>query len=222
MKHYVSCSLAGVALLANTAFAGGYEGYGVPNNMTFYGGASVGGIDQEGACDTVDNSRDCETSGTGYKVFAGTRLAPTYDANMLPPVGVEAGYMDFGESTSKGEILSERGFSLGDANVSSELSASYLAGVGYLPVAPNTELIGKAGIAYWQQDGKVEVPDDSALNTNSTNSGLSTLLGAGAQYRVNDNLSVRGEYEQVFDTAKDTSYKTDASMYSVGAVFSTL
>ena len=38
MKHYVSCSLAGVALLANTAFAGGYEGYGVPNNMTFYGG----------------------------------------------------------------------------------------------------------------------------------------------------------------------------------------
>ncbi|MEN9500764.1 MAG: hypothetical protein RI964_49 [Pseudomonadota bacterium] len=221
MKHYLSYSLAGVALLANAAYAGGMEGYGVPDNMTFYGGASIGGVNQDGACDVVDNTHDCKKPNNGYKVFAGTRFAPMYDAQTLPSVGAEMGYIDFGESTSQGEILSERGFSLGDANVSNNVSSTYLAGVGYLPVAPNTELIGKAGLALWQQDGKVAVPEDSALNSNSTNSGLGTLLGAGAQYRVNDNLSVRGEYEQVFDTAKDTSYKTDASLYSVGAVFST-
>ena len=45
-------------------------------------------------------------------------------------------------------------------------------------------------------------------------------LGVGAQYQLTDNLSVRGEYERGFGIGKDAN-KTDPSLLSVGAVFST-
>ena len=223
MKKAVSRSLAGLAILSNVVYAGGgLEGYGVPHNVTFYGGASVGAVEQDGACNVVDNTTDCEHDNSSYKVFAGTRFDPLYNQQALPSLGAEVGYIDFGESNANGEILSERGFSVGAAKVNSQLEASYLAAVGYLPVAPNTEVLGKAGVAYWQQDGKVDVPDDTSRNTDTTNSGLGAIVGLGAQYKVNENISVRGEYEKVLDTAKDTDYSTDGSLYSVGAVFSTL
>ncbi len=91
-----------------------------------------------------------------------------------------------------------------------------------MPVAPRTELLGKVGAAFWKQDGSRKVPQDTDLNIQSANSGVGMLLGGGAQYKVNNNLSVRGEYERVLDTAKDTPYQSDADLLSIGAVFSTL
>jgi opacity protein-like surface antigen len=226
MKTYLSCTLAGFALLANITYAGGREGYGVPAGLSLYAGGSVGTASQKGACGAISTAEDfissneCNDSGTGYKVFAGTRIAPSANPRMLPTLGAEAGYINFGESTAKGHILrSPGGF---DTQASSELSAVYAAGVGYLPVAPRVELLGKAGIAHWQQDGKYEVPDDTDRNTSISSSGTRLLLGAGAQYQVNNNLSVRGEYEQIQKTVSDTPFASDASLLSVGAVFSTL
>jgi opacity protein-like surface antigen len=226
MKTYLSCSLAGFALLANVVYAGGMVGYGVPSNLSFYAGGSAGTVSQKGACGAVNNAEDflssneCNDSNTGYKVFAGTRISPRANPQKFPSLGAEAGYINFGESTAKGHILrSPGGF---DTQGSSKLSSVYAAGVGYLPVTPRTELLGKAGIAHWQQDGKYEVPDDTDRNTSSSSSGDGLLLGAGAQYQVNPNFAVRGEYEQVLDTASDTPFASDASLLSVGAVFSTL
>lgn len=230
MKTIISCSLAGLALLANAANAGGMEGYGVPSNVSVYGGASAGMATHEGACIAANASSNCEDTSSGYKVFVGTRVAPQPNnyvatpgglmpSSSLPTLGVEAGYIDFGDSTADGKAGRA---DIYDANFSSDLSASYLAGVGYVPVAPRTELLGKAGVAFWKQNGKREVEQDSEMNIETSNSGAGMLLGAGAQYKLNDNLSVRGEYEHVFGTGKDTSFESDAGLYSIGAVFSTL
>lgn len=230
MKNIISCSLAGLALLANAAHAGGMEGYGVASNISAYGGASAGMATHEGGCLAANASTDCEDAAGGYKVFAGVRAAPNPDgyvvgptgmmpSSALPTLGVEAGYMDLGDSTATGKTGRANIY---DANFSSDLSASYLAGVGYVPVAPRTELLGKVGAAFWEQTGKREVAQDTDLNIESVNSGVGLLLGGGAQYKVTDNLSVRGEYEHILGTAKDTAYESDAGLLSVGAVFSTL
>lgn len=231
MKIIISCSLAGLALLANTAFAGGMEGYGIPSNISVYGGASAGMATNEGACLADATSTDCEDSPTGSKYFAGVRATPSNQgflatptgvipASSLPTIGVELGHMDLGENTAKGHVgrAAPGGF---DSKLRSELSANYLSGVAYVPVAPRTELLGKIGAAYWKQNGSKTVAEDADLNTSSSNSGVSVLLGGGAQVNVTPNLAVRGEYERILGTAADTAYESDADLLSVGAVFST-
>ncbi|MGB5599756.1 MAG: outer membrane beta-barrel protein [Thiothrix litoralis] len=229
MKTLISCSLAGMALWANATFAGGMEGYGVPSNVSLYAGASAGMASQDGACVADSTSTNCEDSATGSKFFAGLRATPNHNGFLatpggvipsasLPTLGIEVGHMDLGESTANGTAGRS---GIYDSKLSSELSASYLAGVGYVPVAPRTELLGKVGAAYWKQNGSKTVAEDPSMDTISTNSGLGMLLGGGAQVQVNPNLSLRGEYEHVFGTATDTPYESDAGLLSVGAVFST-
>lgn len=205
--------------MVNAAYAGGgLEGFGVPSNMDFYAGASAGMSSENGACDMVDGTSSCDDGPTGYKVFAGSRISPMSAQPGLPILGIEAGYIDFGQSNAEG-IRAKRPMLPFKAN--NESSALYLAGMGYMPVAPKTELFGKAGVTYWQQDNGVDVPLDPTKNTNTTENGFGAILGAGAQYKLNENLSIRGEYEQAFGVGKDQT-EEDPSLLSVGAVFSTL
>lgn len=221
-------------LLANTAEAGGgLEGYGVPSNMDFYGGGSVGMTSQDGACGSISNPTGCKDSDKGYKIFGGARLKPNTAPGTLPSLGVEAGYINFGESSATGDLMNARpGFSedQGDITSSSELTGLYAAGVAFMPVAPRTEILAKAGVMRWSQknnyqqtviDGGVPDPvDERNISTSTSESGFGGLLGVGAQYQMTDNLSVRGEYERGFGIGKDAN-KTEPSLLSVGAVFST-
>ncbi len=229
MKTIISCSLAGLTLLASAAFAGGMEGYGVPSNISIYGGASAGIATNDAACVADKTSTDCKDSSTGNKYFAGVRATPSNQgflatptgvipASSLPTLGVELGHMDLGENTANGTAGRS---GIYDSTLKSELSANYLSGVAYVPVAPRTELLGKVGAAYWKQNGSKTVAEDTELNTASSNSGVSVLLGGGAQVNINPNLAVRGEYERILGTAADTAYESDADLLSIGAVFST-
>lgn len=221
-------------LLANTAEAGGgMEGFGVPSNMDFYGGGSVGMTSQDGACGSIANPTGCEDSDKGYKIFGGARLKPNTEPGALPSLGVEGGYINFGESSATGDLMSgpeNRRVDQGDIVSSSELSGIYAAGVAFMPVAPKTEILAKAGIMRWNQEntykqtvldnGVPDPEDERNLSTSTSESGFGGLLGVGAQYQMTDNLAVRGEYERGFGIGKDAN-KTDPSLLSVGAVFST-
>lgn len=221
-------------LLANTAEAGGgMEGFGVPSNMDFYGGGSVGMTSQDGACGSIANPTGCEDSDKGYKIFGGARLKPNTEPGALPSLGVEGGYINFGESSATGDLMSgpeNRRVDQGDIVSSSELSGIYAAGVAFMPVAPKTEILAKAGVMRWNQEntykqtvldnGVPDPEDERNLSTSTSESGFGGLLGVGAQYQMTDNLAVRGEYERGFGIGKDSN-KTDPSLLSVGAVFST-
>ena len=215
-------------LLANTAEAGGgMEGFGVPSNMDFYGGGSVGMTSQDGACGSIANPSGCEDSDKGYKIFGGARLKPNTEPGALPSLGVEGGYINFGESSATGtSSRREESTPFFNDSSTSELSGIYAAGVAFMPVAPRTEVLAKAGVMRWNQKNKVsktEIEDPIGGDNQSTStseSGFGGLLGVGAQYQMTDNLAVRGEYERGFGIGKDSN-KTDPSLLSVGAVFST-
>ena len=215
-------------LLANTAEAGGgMEGFGVPSNMDFYGGGSVGTTSQDGACGSIANPTGCEDSDKGYKIFGGARLKPNTEPGALPSLGVEGGYINFGESSATGtSSRREESTPFFNDSSTSELSGIYAAGVAFMPVAPRTEVLAKAGVMRWNQKNKVsktEIEDPIGGDNQSTStseSGFGGLLGVGAQYQMTDNLAVRGEYERGFGIGKDSN-KTDPSLLSVGAVFST-
>lgn len=215
-------------LLANTAEAGGgMEGFGVPSNMDFYGGGSVGMTSQDGACGSIANPTGCEDSDKGYKIFGGARLKPNTEPGALPSLGVEGGYINFGESSATGtSSRREESTPFFNDSSTSELSGIYAAGVAFMPVAPRTEVLAKAGVMRWNQKNKVsktEIEDPIGGDNQSTStseSGFGGLLGVGAQYQMTDNLAVRGEYERGFGIGKDAN-KTDPSLLSVGAVFST-
>ena len=224
-------------LLANTAEAGGgMEGFGVPSNMDFYGGASMGMTSQDGACGSISNPTGCEDSDKGYKIFGGARLKPNTEPGALPTIGVEGGYINFGESSANGDLMQvsltdpTRREDQGDIASSSELTGMYAAGVAFMPVAPKTEILAKAGVMRWNQkntykqtvidNGVPDPVDERNVSTSTTESGFGGLLGVGAQYQMTDNLSVRGEYERGFAIGKDAN-KTSPSLLSVGAVFST-
>jgi hypothetical protein len=48
------------------------------------------------------------------------------------------------------------------------------------------------------------------------------LIGGGAQFQLNNNLRVRGEWEHMFNIGSDSAYETDADLYSLGLSYSTL
>jgi len=96
-------------------------------------------------------------NGTGFQVFAGynfLRIAPNFY------VDAEAGYMDTGK-------LKAAGFN-------TKINGPWTTGVARYLVAPNVELIGRAGYDFGDDDG--------------------FMFGLGAGYIVNKNLKLRLEF----------------------------
>ena len=197
--------LLGLGLVVSSSVdAGGNyqkQNWGVSPQAHIYGGANLG-LSNQGAFD--------DGLTVGGKVYGGMKFNRMF--------GAELGYMNFGEAeteskdTPNGRLV---------ADLTSNMDAVYAAGVGYLPVAPHMELIGKAGIARWSQESSKDVKEISEKTT-ATDSGISPLIGVGAQYRVGPNMHVRGEWDHAFGAgAEDTEFETGVDLLSVGVTFST-
>ncbi len=225
MKQYINWSIASALLLSQSivhAGGSGLSGSGLPSNMKFYAGASAGLSSHDGACNKAFNDiYSCDNKDTGYKVFGGVRLDPDQrtSAIMLPALGIEAGYIDFGENKASGTTTEGQGRYKQDAN--NKVSGVYAAAVGYLPVSANTEVMGKAGALFGTQESSVKTDYTNPITDNFSNDDVSALVGVGVQHKFSPNLAVRGEYERALKVGKDTVNETDASLLSVGAVFST-
>ena len=193
----------GLVLSSSVAAGGNYQkqNWGVSPQAHIYGGANLG-LSNQGAFD--------EGMTAGGKLYAGMKF------NRM--LGAELGYMSLGEAESQSKNTPDGRL---PADITSDMSAIYAAGVGYLPVAPHMELIGKAGLARWSQDSSKEVKDINEKMT-ATDSGISPLIGVGAQYRVGPNMHLRGEWEHAFGAGtEDTEFETGVDLLSVGVTFST-
>lgn len=174
---------------------GATEAWGFAPDTSLYLGAGLGAANQS---EFEDNR-----SGAG-KVYGGIR----YRA-----VGAEVAYMQMGEAESSG-IMPR------DPNVKSDVHGLSAAAVGYMPLAARTEVLAKIGAAYWDQDKSSEV-ELTGVKSKSDDSGLSPLLGLGAQYRLYQNMSVRGEWERIFSTGEGY-YESDIDLLTLGINMSTL
>ena len=85
-----------------------------------------------------------------------------------------------------------------------------LSAVGSMPVAQDVDVFGRLGILSGRN-----VAELSSGNSSSSER-TDVLWGLGAQYKMNDNISVRGEYEN-FQSNADSQ---DIGIVSAGITFS--
>ncbi|HPQ95715.1 MAG: outer membrane beta-barrel protein [Thiothrix sp.] len=203
-----SLVLAGL-MITGTAMAGAGGGMlhnmGLPQESHLYAGGSFGIASHA--------EYDDGTTGVG-KLYAGLR------ANYL--VGVEAGYMNLGDTETAGlddGPDGEPGQGRNSARITSSTSGLYAAGIAYLPLVQNAELMGKLGALYWDRDSGKQVERTGEYHQ-ANDSGLSPLLGVGAQYQLGQNLHVRGEWEHVFGAGSD-DYESSVDLLSLGLTLST-
>jgi OOP family OmpA-OmpF porin len=90
---------------------------------------------------------------------------------ITPNVAVEAGYADMGHIHSDSGTVNGR--------------SEYLDAVGLLPLGHNWSALGSLGVAH------------TSLHTaNGNDDGVGPKIGLGAEYAINQNVSLRGEWEQ--------------------------
>jgi hypothetical protein len=208
------------AFSTSSAFAGGslFGGSGSSEDGTgaMYGGASIGQssdstcnsvIDQAGA---LLGNFDCPTP-TGWKVLGGYKVAPN--------LAVEGSYIDFGEATTSGTIPVIPGINAvpNATSIASQATGINVSGVASAAATDQVNLFGKVGMMMWEKETTATVqqvgPTNATVTQVADTDGVDLSLGAGAEYKVNDNWGVRGEVEH-FDGL-------NSNLYSVGATFST-
>ena len=155
-----------------------------PGSDKFYGGTSMG----YGSSNCSYSGIDC--SGVGVKVFGGYKFNDN--------VAIEGGYHQLFSAEE----------TLGSTTVQVEGSGLSLNALGIYPVSPQLDVFGKVGLMAWEETAKTN------QTTNGILSGSDLLLGAGADYKLNENWGIRGEYEHVGGLMKSHSY-------TMGATYST-
>lgn len=212
---------ATLAAFSTSSFAGGslFGGSGSSEDGTgaMYGGASIG-QSSDAACESVADQAgallgdfEC-ASPSAWKVFGGYKVTPN--------IAVEGSYVDFGEADSDFTLAGGiPGNAVANpAVVKSTASGFGVSGVASAPVNEQVNVFGKAGFMAWEAEDDVTVKNVTVagsktdVTTKSSTDGVDLSLGAGAEYKINDNWGVRGEVER-FDGV-------DANLYSVGATFS--
>jgi len=154
MKNFAVALLGFAVLITPVAYAD-----------EFSLGASVGYVNIEDS----DPGFDFEATDTGYKIFASYEFS-----NHL---GIEAGYIDFGEPNDQFQGL----------NGEIDASGWNLYGVGNLPLTDGVDLFAKAGIVSWDADSII----DGILV--DTEDGEDLALGFGARWNLNENFGFRAE-----------------------------
>ncbi len=226
MNKSVFMAVAMAALSSSSSFAGDAL-FGDSSDDSgagaMYGGASIGKSGDAGcqanndsidavnaiAGSTVVKSINCK-DGSAWKVFGGYKVAPN--------LAVEGSYVNYGKTTTDGTIPAIPGINNVENAASVKASAKSFgaSGVASTPITDELSLFGKMGFASWEKTATAQVQNVGANNATISKDiktdGVDLSLGAGAEYKINDNWGMRGEYEHVNGL--------NANMYSVGAVFS--
>lgn len=142
-------------------------------------------------------------AGTSFPNPGVIRIAGGY--HFSPMLAVEVGYSMFGDSVidygaSGKDTLKVRSFTV--------------AAVGSLPLNTQFDITGKLGLAHNSLDASTTVPGYVGL----TQSQSDLLIGLGAQYHVNSQLSLRLQYEN-FGKFDNTSQPMKATAISLGVAY---
>ena len=220
MKKSILLMVAMTTFSASSAFAGGSL-FGESSSSddgagAMYGGASIGQV-SDGTCNSVVDQGgallgdiNCPTP-SAWKVFGGYKVAPN--------LAVEGAYVDLGESASDGTIPVIPGLNTvaNATNLTSTATGVNVSGVASVAATDQINLFGKAGMMMWDKETSVTVKNvgstAATVTQKTATDGVDLSLGAGAEYKINDNWGVRGEVEH-FDGL-------NANLYSAGATFTT-
>lgn len=159
-----------------------------------YIGGSVGRAEQKLSVEGLSLSE----SDTGAKIVGGYQITPA--------VGVEAGYAVLGESK----------ISAGGDSAGAEPKSVYLAVTGTMPLTPVISGFVKLGAAHT----KTTIFASDAWGTYSQKEkDTSVLVGIGASYVINKQVSLVAEYEHFGKIISEDGESLKADLLSVGVRF---
>lgn len=178
MKHYTSASVCWAALAALSVHAQVHAQAGTAKEVTGpYIGAAFGAAFGNREIDDSNSSND-EHLGRSAKIFGGYQLTEHF--------GVQAGYVrmsELNQNTGSGATLVKQAVTG---------HSTYVAGTARLPLGQSFALTGKLGVSF----GKVTDASPPTVATNLLlGSKTSLLVGTGAEYVLNDNVSFSVELE---------------------------
>lgn len=178
MKHYTAVSACCAALAALSVHAQAHAQGSAAKEVTGpYIGAALGVAFGNREIDDSNGSND-EQVGRGAKIYGGYQLTENF--------GVQVGYVRLhalNQNSGSGATL---------VTQTATGHSTYVAGTARLPLGQSFALTGKAGVSF----GKVT---DASPSTAATNlllgSKTSLLVGTGAEYVLNQNVSFSVELE---------------------------
>ncbi len=140
----------------------------------------------------------CKDSAAALRIALGSQFAPQFAG--------EVSYGTYGSAAQGTGTVPGRGAIAGGNR---KINGFQLAGIGLLPVSDVVSISGKVGIAYLNYDAY-------AMSTTNTN----LLFGIGVQFKVNSDVAVRAQYENM-GTVGDASTTGTAkvSLISAGVVY---
>ncbi|HEY5993641.1 MAG TPA: outer membrane beta-barrel protein [Gallionellaceae bacterium] len=138
----------------------------------------------------------CKDSSAGLRVSLGSEFAPGFSG--------EVSYAAYGSASLGVATIPGVGTVAGG---DWKLSGFQLAGIGALPVNDAFAVIGKVGLASTKISLSV-----GGLSATSTN----LMFGIGAQFRINSDVSVRAQYENL-GTVGDAATTGTAKVSVIGA-----
>lgn len=154
-----------------------------------YLGVNVGSAKQKVSV----NGNSGSARDTAAKVYGGYN----FDKNF----GVEAGYADFGNAQK----------TLADGtSFNAKSHAFYFAGTATAPINDQFAVFAKLGVTA----NRSKLSSSSGGNTTKNNT--DAMIGVGASYAINNQLSAVAEYENFGKVAKGNGGDIKAEMYSVG------
>lgn len=168
-----------------------------------YLGLKAGWSHGHDACE--ETRLDCDNDDIGGGAFVGY--------NLNDWLAIEAGYLYLGKTKATYSALDG---SAAHVNYSGKIQGLELSLKPYWSVNDNVQLFTKLGMFGWWAEVKGH---EVGYSYTSNDEGVSLLLGSGISYRINDNISLQGEYQWVNSVGGDSTGDMNLSFLSVGVAY---
>lgn len=146
------------------------------------------------------SNRDTDSRHADAKIFGGVDFTDN--------LGVEAGYVNF---SSRDRQYSEAYTGIpGGVKTSTKGYGAYVAAKYTVPITERFSAYGKLGLAHSQRKWHNDI------GYSATDSDNDVYAGVGAQYKLNENISLVGEYENY---GKHKDFGARAGVWSAGLKF---
>lgn len=218
MVSLVLAATAQVAAAQDTpATAGGaaspwYVGVGIGLSDARIPEQTIGGINSvlSAANGATVSIIDKDERSTGAKLLVGY----SFNRNFA----VEGGYAVLGKSSVNMDFRNGL-VSVGGFNMKYEMSAVFVDAMGMLPLNEKWSLIGRVGVSYSKVDATFNGSPVTiiASNDDKSESKVREKFGAGVDYNLNPEFTVRAEYEhyKMPDPLSNEVFNVNAATLSV-------
>ncbi len=182
MYKQLAVSLKAVSLA--TLFVASFSGvvHAEKNYLGLGLGQASSTIDEDGIRLISGPLISSDDKDSSFKFFYGHQVSEV--------IALEFGYTDLGN-------VSATESSLGIVDTYEfEVSGISLSALGKLPVSDRVDLFGRIGVFLWDSDFTVCLPSASGC-IGGSDDGSDLLYGFGIDFKINDKIRLRGEYEML-------------------------